>query len=160
MSAIIPMVFKYSLYIRICIWVYIDEWMDIYIDADVCVCVWSNELFTEHILFLLFFFGLPCSLENNHPIIGLFDGPNPLERLLGLDHTESIVSMSLRDPLDNREMPPNGNKFINASCIRGVRQVCHSFIQSCSSHPSFSFDPRNLLFLLVNLTSKTFYFYF
>ena len=24
-------------------------------------------------------------------------------------------------------------------------------IQSCSSHPSFSFDPRNLLFLLVNL---------
>ena len=110
--------------------------------------------------FYFFFFGLPCSLENSHPIIGLFDGPNPLERLLGLDHTESIVSMSLRDPLDNREMPPNGNKFINASCIRGVRQVCYSFIQSCSSHPSFSFDPRNLLFLLVNLTSKTFYFYF
>ena len=105
-------------------------YMGIYIDVDVCVRAWSDELFTEYILFLLLFFGLPCSLENNHPIIGLFDGPNPLERLLGLDHTESIISMSLRDPLDNREMPPNGNKFINASCIRGVRQVCYSFIHS------------------------------
>ena len=105
-----------------------------------CVCAWTNELFTEYILFLLLFFGLLCSLENNHPIIGLFDGPNPLEKLLGLDHTESIVSMSLRDPLDNREMPPNGNKFINASCIRGVRQVCYSL---------FKVVPLILLFLLI-----------
>ena len=56
MSAIIPMVFKRSLYIRIRIWVYIDGWMDIYRCRCVCMCAESNELFTEYILFLLFFF--------------------------------------------------------------------------------------------------------
>ena len=36
----------------------IDGWMDIYIDADMSVCAWTNELFTEYIFFLLFFFAL------------------------------------------------------------------------------------------------------
>ncbi len=31
--------------------------------------------------------------------------------------------MSLRDPADDRDMPPNGNDFVSALCLRGVRKV-------------------------------------
>lgn len=31
--------------------------------------------------------------------------------------------MSLRDPADDRDMPPNGNVFVSALCLRGVRKV-------------------------------------
>lgn len=31
--------------------------------------------------------------------------------------------MSLRDPADNRDMPPNGNDFVSALCLRGIRKV-------------------------------------
>jgi len=31
--------------------------------------------------------------------------------------------MSLREPADDRDMPPNGNDFVSALCLRGVRKV-------------------------------------
>ena len=32
--------------------------------------------------------------------------------------------MSLRDPADGREMPPNGKLFVTAQSLRGARKVC------------------------------------
>lgn len=63
------------------------------------------------------------SLERMPPAPTLVDASRPLERFLNIEPNRHIVSMSLRDPLDIREMPSNGNKFISAHCIRGVRKV-------------------------------------
>ena len=64
-----------------------------------------------------------ASLERNPPVPTLQDGKNALHSFLGLQKERHILSMSLRDPFDRRELPPNGSKFINAHCIRGVRKV-------------------------------------
>jgi hypothetical protein len=63
-------------------------------------------------------------LEQVPPIPTLQDGPHPLHRFLGFDRDRHIVSLSLRDPLDMREMPPNGNTHVSANCVRGVKKVC------------------------------------
>ncbi|KAL5520596.1 hypothetical protein ACEPAF_2597 [Sanghuangporus sanghuang] len=62
-------------------------------------------------------------LERTPPIPTLIDANKPLETLAGLQEDKHVLSMSLRDPHDVREMPPNGNKFMNANCIRGVKKV-------------------------------------
>jgi hypothetical protein len=31
--------------------------------------------------------------------------------------------MTLRDPADDRDMPPNGNDVVSALCLHGVRKV-------------------------------------
>lgn len=64
-----------------------------------------------------------ASLERTPPVPTLQGGENSLHRFLGLRKERHILSMSLRDPFDGRELPPNGNKFVNAHCIRGVRKV-------------------------------------
>ncbi|KAF9226279.1 hypothetical protein BS17DRAFT_536613 [Gyrodon lividus] len=53
-------------------------------------------------------------------------GPCPLHKFLGFDMRRHITSLCLRDPLDTREMPPNGNSYVSANCIRGVRKVTPS----------------------------------
>ncbi|KAF9269539.1 hypothetical protein L218DRAFT_953157 [Marasmius fiardii PR-910] len=59
-------------------------------------------------------------LECRPPILTL--GP-PMHNVLGLNHDRHIVSMSLRDLSDGREMPPNTAKYVSAWCIRGVKKV-------------------------------------
>ncbi|KAG2751119.1 hypothetical protein P692DRAFT_201710001 [Suillus brevipes Sb2] len=62
-------------------------------------------------------------LEQSPPIPTYQPGSQPLHTFLGFDTSKHIVSLSLRDPLDAREMPANGNAHVSASCMRGVRKV-------------------------------------
>ena len=63
------------------------------------------------------------SLEQVPPIPTLQNGPYPLHRFLGFDKDRHIASLCLRNPLDTREMPPNGNTYVSANCVRGVKKV-------------------------------------
>ena len=74
----------------------------------------------ELLVTLLFNIG---SLEHNPPLPTIIGGPHALQKLVGLNNERHVISMSLRDHCDGREMPPNGKKFVNAWCIRGVRKV-------------------------------------
>lgn len=62
-------------------------------------------------------------LEQTPPVPTYQGGSQPLHNFLGFNSSKHIVSLSLRDPLDAREMPPNGNSHVSASCMRGVRKV-------------------------------------
>ncbi|KAG2108636.1 tRNA-guanine(15) transglycosylase-like protein [Suillus discolor] len=62
-------------------------------------------------------------LEQTPPVPTYQAGSQPLHDFFGFDSSRHIVSLSLRDPLDAREMPPNGNSHVSASCMRGVRKV-------------------------------------
>ncbi|KAG1871408.1 hypothetical protein F4604DRAFT_1583403 [Suillus subluteus] len=62
-------------------------------------------------------------LEQTPPVPTYQAGSQPLHNFLGFDSSKHIVSLSLRDPLDAREMPPNGNAHVSALCMRGVRKV-------------------------------------
>ncbi|ESK95789.1 trna-guanine transglycosylase family protein [Moniliophthora roreri MCA 2997] len=59
-------------------------------------------------------------LECKPPILTL---GSPAHDILGFKRDKHIVSMSLRDLSDGREMPPNTAKFVTAWCVRGVRKV-------------------------------------
>ncbi|KAI6045338.1 hypothetical protein EDC04DRAFT_3054699 [Pisolithus marmoratus] len=62
-------------------------------------------------------------LEQSHPVPMLQTGPDPLHTFLGFDKRKHIVSLCLRDPRDIHELPPNGNTYVSALCVRGVRKV-------------------------------------
>ncbi|OAX40573.1 hypothetical protein K503DRAFT_714294 [Rhizopogon vinicolor AM-OR11-026] len=62
-------------------------------------------------------------LEHTPPVPTQQTGSQPLHDFLGFDSSKHIVSLSLRDPLDAQEMPPNGNTHISALCMRGVKKV-------------------------------------
>ncbi|KAL0581655.1 hypothetical protein V5O48_000356 [Marasmius crinis-equi] len=59
-------------------------------------------------------------LECRPPILTL---GLPMHEVLGFQKDRHIVSMSLRDLSDGREMPPNTAKYVSAWCIRGVKKV-------------------------------------
>ncbi|KAI6142856.1 hypothetical protein BKA82DRAFT_530571 [Pisolithus tinctorius] len=65
-------------------------------------------------------------IEQSPPVPTLQTGPDPLHNFLGFDKRRHIVSLCLRDPMDTREMPPNGNAYVSALCVRGVRKVTPS----------------------------------
>ncbi|KAH9974314.1 tRNA-guanine(15) transglycosylase-like protein [Lactifluus volemus] len=65
----------------------------------------------------------PCDLELSPPLPTLHPGPYPLHSCLGFRPKHHILSMTLRDPADDRDMPPNGNDFVSALCLHGVRKV-------------------------------------
>ncbi|KAI6132332.1 hypothetical protein EV401DRAFT_1849807 [Pisolithus croceorrhizus] len=62
-------------------------------------------------------------MEQAPPVPMLQTGPDPLRTFLGFDKRKHIVSLCLRDPMDTREMPPNGNTYVSALCVRGVGKV-------------------------------------
>ncbi|KAI9513488.1 tRNA-guanine(15) transglycosylase-like protein [Russula earlei] len=62
-------------------------------------------------------------LELSPPLPTLHPGPYPSHACLGLRPNRHVLTMSLRDPADDRDMPPNGNDFVSALCLRGVRKV-------------------------------------
>ncbi|KAG2144108.1 uncharacterized protein EDB93DRAFT_1087790 [Suillus bovinus] len=62
-------------------------------------------------------------LEQTPPVPTHQAGSQPLHDFFGFDSSKHIVSLSLRDPLDAREMPPNGNSHVTALCMRGVKKV-------------------------------------
>ncbi|KAI9438258.1 hypothetical protein H4582DRAFT_250620 [Lactarius indigo] len=63
------------------------------------------------------------SLELSPPVPTFHPGPYPLHASLGFRPNRHILTLSLRDPADDRDMPPNGNSFVSALCLRGVRKV-------------------------------------
>ncbi|CAK5265358.1 unnamed protein product [Mycena citricolor] len=75
-------------------------------------------------------------LENTPPIPTLQTGTNPLHTFLGFDPQQNILVLTLRDPNDSRELPPNGNDSVSIATGRGVRKVTpaswHSCVQACS----------------------------
>ncbi|KAH9968074.1 tRNA-guanine(15) transglycosylase-like protein [Russula dissimulans] len=62
-------------------------------------------------------------LQLSPPLPTLHPGPYPLHACLGFRPTQHILTLSLRDPADDRDMPPNGYDFVSALCLRGVRKV-------------------------------------
>jgi hypothetical protein len=64
-----------------------------------------------------------CSLERNPPIPTLQGGPQPIHHFLGYRPQQHLLSLTVRDPSDAREMPANTKDYINATCVRGVRKV-------------------------------------
>ncbi|KAH9064592.1 tRNA-guanine(15) transglycosylase-like protein [Lactarius vividus] len=62
-------------------------------------------------------------LELSPPVPTLHPGPYPLHACLGFRPNRHVLTLSLRDPADDRDMPPNGNSFVSALCLRGVRKV-------------------------------------
>ncbi|KAJ6558577.1 tRNA-guanine(15) transglycosylase-like protein [Mycena vulgaris] len=61
-------------------------------------------------------------LENSPPTPTLQPGPNPLHTFLGYN-TDHLLSLTLRDPADPRDHPPNGNDYVSASTARGIKKV-------------------------------------
>ena len=53
---------------------------------------------------------------------------HPMHKFLGYLPSKHVLSMSIRDPDDAREMPTNGNDHVSANCLRGVRKVLFSFL--------------------------------
>ncbi|KAH9167063.1 tRNA-guanine(15) transglycosylase-like protein [Lactarius sanguifluus] len=62
-------------------------------------------------------------LELSPPVPTLHPGPYPLHACLGFRPNRHVLTLSLRDPADDRDMPPNGNSFVSALCLRGVRKA-------------------------------------
>ena len=87
--------------------------------------------------------GVVFSLEQVPPIPTLQHGPHPLHRFLGFDQDRHITSLCLRDPLDMREMPPNGNAYVSANCVRGVKKVrLPCLITTRTSLPDYNVHER------------------
>lgn len=76
------------------------------------------------------------SLDRNPPIPTMQQGPHPLHKYLGFVPSRHIISTSLRDPFDGREMPANGPDFVNAYCLRGVKKVYYSATEAFSLSPT------------------------
>ncbi|KAH9034992.1 tRNA-guanine(15) transglycosylase-like protein [Lactarius pseudohatsudake] len=62
-------------------------------------------------------------LELSPPVPTLHPGPYPLHACLGFRPNRHVLTLLLRDPADDRDMPPNGNSFVSALCLRGVRKA-------------------------------------
>ncbi|KAJ4473607.1 tRNA-guanine(15) transglycosylase-like protein [Lentinula aciculospora] len=84
-------------------------------------------------------------LEHKPPVPTLQpqQGQSPrINSFLRFPEEEYVLSVSLRDPADRREMPANTNVFVTANCIRGVRKVTpsdwRSYMLSCNPDVVFS----------------------
>ncbi|KAG8778281.1 hypothetical protein FRC16_003892 [Serendipita sp. 398] len=62
-------------------------------------------------------------LEYPLPVPALHPSPLPLHTFLTHPPERHILSLSLRDPGDNRNMPANTNAWVQANTVRGVRKV-------------------------------------
>ncbi|GAW02036.1 glycoside hydrolase family 47 protein [Lentinula edodes] len=84
-------------------------------------------------------------LEHKPPVPTLQpqQGQSPkINSFLRFPEDEYVLSMSLRDPTDRREMPANTNVYVTANCIRGVKKVTpsdwRSYMISCNPDIIFS----------------------
>ncbi|KAG8948348.1 hypothetical protein FRC04_009844 [Tulasnella sp. 424] len=62
-------------------------------------------------------------LERTPPVPTLYPSERPLHGFLGFDPSRHIVSVSLRNWNDARDIIPNGKDSVSALCVRGVRAV-------------------------------------
>ncbi|KAF8892620.1 tRNA-guanine(15) transglycosylase-like protein [Infundibulicybe gibba] len=81
-------------------------------------------------------------VELTPPIPTLQQGKNPLHMFLGFSPSQHVLSMSIRDPSDEREMPPNSSAHISAYCLRGVRKVSpeqwRTYVLACKPDIAFA----------------------
>ncbi|KAJ3809990.1 tRNA-guanine(15) transglycosylase-like protein [Lentinula lateritia] len=84
-------------------------------------------------------------LEHKPPVPTLQPqhGQSPkINSFLRFPEDEYVLSMSLRDHADRREMPANTNVYVTANCIRGVKKVTpsdwRSYMISCNPDIIFS----------------------
>lgn len=80
-----------------------------------------------------------CSLELPTPVPTLHPAPLPLHAFLGHPRERHIISLCLRDPADNQNMPANTNGWVQTKTVRGVRKVAVTdWIKWCKdSRPDF-----------------------
>ncbi|KIO28304.1 hypothetical protein M407DRAFT_71991 [Tulasnella calospora MUT 4182] len=69
-------------------------------------------------------------LERTPPVPTLYPSERPLHGFLGFDPSRHIVSVSLRNWNDSRDITPNGKDTVSALCVRGVRAVTPSAYNS------------------------------
>ncbi|KAG9023266.1 hypothetical protein FS837_005887 [Tulasnella sp. UAMH 9824] len=69
-------------------------------------------------------------LERTPPVPTLYPSDRPLHGFLGFDPSRHIVSVSLRNWNDARDITPNGKDTVSALCVRGVRAVTPSAYNS------------------------------
>jgi len=96
--------------------------------CELIVCSWlldyTNESFTNQTR--------PLSLEHPTPVPTLHPASLPLHEFLAYPPQRHILSLSLRDPSDNQNMPANTNAWVQAKTVRGVRKVAiKDWIQWC-----------------------------
>ncbi|KAK2464954.1 hypothetical protein APHAL10511_003030 [Amanita phalloides] len=66
-------------------------------------------------------------LDRNPPVPTLHQSePQPLHAFLGFKPRQHVLSMTVRDSSDGRDMPPNGNDHVSVYCLRGVRKISPS----------------------------------
>ncbi|KAI0342561.1 tRNA-guanine transglycosylase [Trametopsis cervina] len=65
-------------------------------------------------------------LEQVPPVPTQQKSAHPLHKFLGYQPDKHIISLSLRDPSDGQEMPPNTKDFVTCKCVRGVRKMTPS----------------------------------
>ena len=63
------------------------------------------------------------SLQVDPPIPTQQKSSYPLHTFLGFLPSQHVLSLSLRDAADGREMPANGKLFLAAQSSRGTRKV-------------------------------------
>jgi hypothetical protein len=57
------------------------------------------------------------------PIPTTLKGSHPLHTFLGFRPEQNLVALSLRNPCDGGEIPPNTKDYVSCRCVRGVRKV-------------------------------------
>ncbi|KAI0701867.1 tRNA-guanine(15) transglycosylase-like protein [Cytidiella melzeri] len=62
-------------------------------------------------------------LERTPPVPAIQNGAHPLHTFLGYRPEKQLIALSLRDPHDGQEMPPNTKDYVSCRCVRGVRKV-------------------------------------
>ncbi|KAJ7675088.1 tRNA-guanine(15) transglycosylase-like protein [Mycena rosella] len=75
-------------------------------------------------------------LENSPPTPTLQPGALPLHTFLGFSPDSHLVSLTLRDPADPRDVPANGNAYVTAMTARGVKKVTpdqwRTYVRACA----------------------------
>ncbi|KIJ33538.1 hypothetical protein M422DRAFT_35452 [Sphaerobolus stellatus SS14] len=69
-------------------------------------------------------------LQIDPPSISRQEGPNPLHSFLGFSPSRHLLSLSLRDPADGREVPANGKEFVSTLTSRGTRKIAAPVFRS------------------------------
>ncbi|KAF5317979.1 hypothetical protein D9619_012079 [Psilocybe cf. subviscida] len=85
-------------------------------------------------------------LEQKPPMPTLQPGFDPLHKFLGFTPGTHLLSLSVRDPSDTRDMPPSGNQQLSVMSLRGVRKVSpvewRSWVTACAPDVVFALSDQ------------------
>ena len=89
---------------------------------SVSLCYLYRPCYYDLIQYILCF-----SLQHTPPVPTIVPGNRPLHKFLNYSPEKHIMSVSLRDWNDDKDITPNGKDSVSALCVRGVRTVRTSF---------------------------------